>query len=200
MKISRLGITVAIAGLTALALVPTEAAAQTGGPFQFFAVTPCRLSTRVIQTARWADPNFRWSSRPNFPIAGLCGVPTTAKAAALNVTVAATTGGGHTSESGRSEPQCRLCRRSTFDQRRACHRQRRDRSFGGLQSVDSRRPDDEQEYHCFLRDRGAVHRARYNRRQRLFPVSREARRERPSGWSVETQGSRAIEGGRSTPS
>ncbi len=95
MKISRLGITVAIAGLTALALVPSEAAAQAGGPFQFFAVTPCRLVDTRNPNGPLGGPILMGQTTRNFPVAGLCGIPTTAKAASLNFTVAATTGGGH---------------------------------------------------------------------------------------------------------
>lgn len=95
MKISRLGITVAFAGLTALALVSREAAAQTGGPYQYFAITPCRVLDTRNANGPQGGPILMGQTSRNFPVAGLCNVPTTAKAASLNFTVAATTGGGH---------------------------------------------------------------------------------------------------------
>lgn len=91
MKISKVGLFVAGAALTALSGTAT---AQTG-PYQFFSITPCRLVDTRNANGPQGGPALTGHTSRSFPIAGLCGVPTTAKAAALNVTTVATTGGGH---------------------------------------------------------------------------------------------------------
>jgi hypothetical protein len=64
--------------LTAVLAVP--AFAQTG-PFQYFPLSPCRaVDTR-------SGPAFGSDTTRNFQIRGVCGVPTTAKAVSLNVTI-----------------------------------------------------------------------------------------------------------------
>jgi hypothetical protein len=77
-----------IGAIPVLAAVTAEAA---DGPFQFYSVTPCRL----VNTRNGPPPGAPASNGPpalvsgnarNFKIAGLCGVPTDAKAATLNVT------------------------------------------------------------------------------------------------------------------
>src|SRR6266508_1002135 len=69
---------------TILVARPTAA----GGPYQFYSITPCRLvDTRLPPGA----PLLAGSTR-NFQVAQLCGVPMTAGAAALNVTVVTPTG------------------------------------------------------------------------------------------------------------
>ena len=95
MKISRFGLTVAAA--FAVGVIAAPAYAQvTGGPFQYFAVTPCRLVDTRNANGPQGGPAISGQTFRSFPIAGLCGVPTTAQAATLNVTTVATTGGGHT--------------------------------------------------------------------------------------------------------
>src|SRR5271169_1193203 len=77
MRISKVGLFVAGAALAALGGTAT---AQTG-PFQYFALTPCRaVDTRT--TARVTNAAFA-----SFTIKGVCNVPPTAVAASLNVTV-----------------------------------------------------------------------------------------------------------------
>jgi hypothetical protein len=71
-----------------LALVGVAQSALAGGPYQYFAVTPCRaVDTR--SSARVTNAAF-----VNFTIKGVCGVPATAVAASLNVTVVAPTAAG----------------------------------------------------------------------------------------------------------
>jgi hypothetical protein len=75
-----------------LAAVST-AQTQGAGPYNFYSVTPCRIAdTRNPSNAQGTGggPLVGGMAR-NFPIAGQCGVPTDAKAAALNVTVVSPT-------------------------------------------------------------------------------------------------------------
>jgi hypothetical protein len=72
----------------------TVSVASAAGPYQFFSVTPCRLAdTRPgFGFSGLSGPPALSAGTPrNFPVAGLCGVPTDAKAAALNVTVVSPT-------------------------------------------------------------------------------------------------------------
>jgi hypothetical protein len=75
-----------------------EAAAQTG-PFQYFAVTPCRLAdTRDSSYNSGAflngPPSLQGVVTRAFFVKGKCGIPNTAKAVSLNATVASPTFGG----------------------------------------------------------------------------------------------------------
>lgn len=77
----------------ALGLVPEMAQAQSG-PFQFHAITPCRVfDTRQVssQTTGAPLPN---PGPHRFRIQGNCGVPNGADAVTLNVTVTQPTAGG----------------------------------------------------------------------------------------------------------
>ena len=73
------------------------AKAQTQGPYQFYAVTPCRIvdTRNPVVPDGTGGPILQGGQYRNMPITGRCGVPTDAKAAALNVTIASPTGGGH---------------------------------------------------------------------------------------------------------
>jgi hypothetical protein len=82
--------------LLGLALVVlTSSAAQAAGPFQFFSVTPCRIVDTRNADGVTGGPALAGQGTRSFPVKGLCGVPSTAQAAVLNVTVVAPTGGGH---------------------------------------------------------------------------------------------------------
>src|SRR6266498_442075 len=82
--------------LVAAAVVLTASAASAIGPLQFYSVTPCR----VVDTRRQPPgvnnaPSLVNMGTRNFQIAGVCGVPSTAKAASLNVTIADPTHAGY---------------------------------------------------------------------------------------------------------
>jgi len=87
------GIVFLAAGVLTAAL-GSEALAQ-GGPYQYYAVTPCRLVDTRNANGPQGGPALGGTTTRSFPIAGLCGLPTTAKAATLNVTTVATTGSGN---------------------------------------------------------------------------------------------------------
>lgn len=70
---------VIVAGFTATAQAQT-------GPYQYYSLTPCR----VVDTRNAASVNggpALTTARRDFKVRGNCGVPTTAKAVSINVTV-----------------------------------------------------------------------------------------------------------------
>lgn len=67
-----------------LALAP---AARAGGPYQFSSVAPCRVVDTRNPTGPNGGPALASDTTRSFPIVGLCGVPSTARAVTLNVTV-----------------------------------------------------------------------------------------------------------------
>jgi len=69
-----------------LALLGTQAA-QAAGPYQFFSVPPCRIVDTRNPVGPTGGPALAAGSPRNFPITGFCNVPSTAKAAVLNVTL-----------------------------------------------------------------------------------------------------------------
>jgi hypothetical protein len=78
-----------VAGFVAAVSVATAA-----GPFQFFSVTPCR----IVDTRPgfgfggvFGPPALPSGGPRSFPITGQCGIPSDAKAVALNVTVTSPT-------------------------------------------------------------------------------------------------------------
>ena len=73
-------------------LLLVAAPAMAAGPFRFYPLTPCR----IVDT-RQPPPGDSMDSGEtrSFKLRGTCGLPTTAQAAALNVTVATPTAKGH---------------------------------------------------------------------------------------------------------
>jgi hypothetical protein len=71
-------------------LIAVSAEAQTG-PFQFFAVPPCRVVDTRNAVSTNGGPILGTGTQRNFAIRGNCGVPTTAKAVSLNVTITGAT-------------------------------------------------------------------------------------------------------------
>jgi len=69
----------------AAALLPAEAFA--GGPYQYFALTPCRVVDTRNANSVDGGPALVAGQGRAFAIRGHCGVPTTAAAVTLNVTV-----------------------------------------------------------------------------------------------------------------
>jgi hypothetical protein len=75
----------------------TVSAAQAAGPFQFFSVTPCRIVDTRNAPGVTGGPALTSAIPRNFPIdvaPAACGVPNTAKAATLNVTIVSPTQDG----------------------------------------------------------------------------------------------------------
>lgn len=78
--------------LASAALILAATPAVADGPFRFYPLTPCRL----IDTRQPAQaPAMTAGDTRSFKIRGTCGLPTDAKAAALNVTIATPTKKGH---------------------------------------------------------------------------------------------------------
>jgi hypothetical protein len=67
-----------------------SAAAQSG-PYQFFAVAPCRIVDTRNPTSTNGGPIMGNGGQRDFVVRGNCGVPTSAKAVSLNVTITAAT-------------------------------------------------------------------------------------------------------------
>jgi len=67
----------------------TSATAQTG--LQFFAIAPCRVVDTRNPVSTNGGPMMGNDSQRNFAIRGTCGVPSTAKAVSLNVTIVSPT-------------------------------------------------------------------------------------------------------------
>lgn len=68
----------------------TASAAEAAGPFQFFSVTPCRIVDTRGPIGVTGGPALVSGATRSFPIdvaPAACGVPSTAKAAVLNVTL-----------------------------------------------------------------------------------------------------------------
>jgi len=76
-------------------VVLVSAVAEAAGPFQFFSVTPCRIVDTRRPDGVTGGPSLGNQVVRNFPIAGQCGVPATAKAAVLNVTIANPSNAGY---------------------------------------------------------------------------------------------------------
>jgi hypothetical protein len=77
--------------LTIAGLMSAISAAAQTGPYQFFAVAPCRVVDTRNPNSTNGGPIFNTGTQRNFAIRGNCGVPATAKAVSLNVTVTAAT-------------------------------------------------------------------------------------------------------------
>jgi serine protease len=70
-----------------MSLVATGASAQSG-PYQFYSLTPCRIvDTRNANSVN-GGPSLG-TARRDFVVKGNCGVPLSAKAVSLNITVTA---------------------------------------------------------------------------------------------------------------
>lgn len=75
-------------------------AAQAAGPFQFFSVTPCRLVDTRDPVGVTGGPAIANQATRNFAVYGVnsrsnCGIPATARAVSLNVTITQPTYFGH---------------------------------------------------------------------------------------------------------
>lgn len=77
--------------LAVLALPMLAAPAMADGPFRFYSLSPCR----AVDTGGGQGPNLSSGTTRDFQIQGVCGVPLTATAVALNVTVIGPTAQGH---------------------------------------------------------------------------------------------------------
>jgi uncharacterized repeat protein (TIGR01451 family) len=70
--------------------------ALASGPSQFFTIAPCRLvDTRLDSPACLGGPALNSRTTRAFPLVGRCGIPPTARAVALNVTVTGATADGN---------------------------------------------------------------------------------------------------------
>jgi hypothetical protein len=77
--------------LTIASLLEAVSAAAQTGPYQFFAIAPCRVVDTRNPSSTNGGPIFDTATQRSFSIRGNCGIPSTAKAVSLNVTVTAAT-------------------------------------------------------------------------------------------------------------
>jgi hypothetical protein len=84
-----------LAFAVSLGLLVSEAA-RAGGPYSFFPLTPCRVVDTRNPVGPQGGPALAANTVRSFTIIGAngCGVPSTAKAAAMNVTAILATDGG----------------------------------------------------------------------------------------------------------
>lgn len=81
-----------VAVVAMLAAAPT--ASEAGGPYVFYSVTPCRLAdTRNPAGPTSGQPLMNGVTQP-FTVWGTCGIPSTAKAVAINGAVTQAGGAG----------------------------------------------------------------------------------------------------------
>src|SRR5215470_6696339 len=88
------GIRLALLGLGLMLLSVSEGWAA--GPYQFYSVTPCRVIDTRRPDGPTGGPALASLDTRSFPVVGdSCGVPSTAKAVTLNVTIANPTNPGY---------------------------------------------------------------------------------------------------------
>ncbi len=76
------------AALGALGMLLVAGVAEPAGPFQFVPLTPCRIVDTRNPPGPTGGPALAANTQRSFPIVAMCGVPGTAAAVAMNVTVA----------------------------------------------------------------------------------------------------------------
>ncbi len=77
--------------LTIVGLTGAVSAAAQTGPYQFFAVPPCRIVDTRNPNSTNGGPIVGNNTQRDFAVRGTCGVPTSAKAVSLNVTITGAT-------------------------------------------------------------------------------------------------------------
>ena len=79
-----------LAASLALAALPTQAAAQAAGPYQYHSLTPCRLA----DTRNITPPVLSSDATRTFQVQGLCSIPVGVKAVSINITAIRPSGAG----------------------------------------------------------------------------------------------------------
>jgi serine protease AprX len=74
---------------------PTATATPVLASYQYFSITPCRVIDTRNPDGALAGPALGAGSNRDFTVTGTCGIPPTAKALAVNVTVTQPTAQGH---------------------------------------------------------------------------------------------------------
>lgn len=82
----------ALAGTAWLTLAPPAAAA---GPFNFYAITPCRVLDTRLPNGPQGGPIITGNTTRTINVQSVCGVPLLAKAVVVNVTVVSPAGQGY---------------------------------------------------------------------------------------------------------
>lgn len=77
--------------LSIVGLMGALSAAAQSGPYQFFAVAPCRVVDTRNPISTNGGPIMGNGGQRDFAVRGNCGIPASAKAVSLNVTITAAT-------------------------------------------------------------------------------------------------------------
>ena len=95
--------------LTCSLFIAAGALAQ-NGPYEYFPLSPCRVADTRGSVGLNGGPILSQGETRNFQMRGRCGIPTTAKAVSLNVTITQSTHGGFLTvwPSGSSRPNVSL--------------------------------------------------------------------------------------------
>ncbi len=86
--------TIPFLAVLAAGILPASVS-EAAGPFQFYSVTPCRIVDTRGPTGITGGPALASNTTRNFPIVNRCGVPLTAQAAVLNLTIVGPTDNGN---------------------------------------------------------------------------------------------------------
>lgn len=78
-----------------LVCVTLAAGVEAAGPLQYYALTPCRVVDTRDPVGVRGGPALGPDSVRNFPMRGNCGVPVTAEAITVNVTITGATAESH---------------------------------------------------------------------------------------------------------
>jgi hypothetical protein len=93
-RITQFTLIVSVLALAWEASARAQTPTPTPTPLKFYAVTPCRVVDTRGPTGTNGGPSIQHGQTRTFTIKGNCGVPSTAGAAVLNVTIAGPTSGG----------------------------------------------------------------------------------------------------------
>jgi len=88
-RTERLTLTLLLVVGAFVAIAPAPAMAQTGGPYTYYAVTPCRVADTRDGTGGVPIAPLVAGTPVTFTVQGKCLIPAGAKAATLNVTITA---------------------------------------------------------------------------------------------------------------
>jgi hypothetical protein len=84
-----------LAAAAALVLMAVSQVHAQSGPYQYYSVTPCRVLDTRQPAGAYGGPALGGATTRNFSMRGVCGIPTTARALTLNVTVTQATDRSH---------------------------------------------------------------------------------------------------------
>src|SRR5215470_10608923 len=91
----RITLIVAVLALALASSANAQTPTPTPAPLKFFAVTPCRVVDTRVGTGTNGGPALAPVQTRTFSVKSICGVPISASAAVMNVTVVTPTSSGY---------------------------------------------------------------------------------------------------------